>query len=168
MGGGAYLHSVACSNCPRQSSCPHQCVSSTSSHHMKPITRKHHHLMLFDLFVLYVSAVILLRLHDALEGFLVQDVFLMMHELFAGRFVDPHIHIHNQQSTTKCVSTRQDSHGCAGSDQVALPDNSEVDSLHNIIYLNSFMCLVSGPVSISTAIPYARNLLFRPWWCARK
>ena len=83
-----------------------------------------------QLFILCVPAVILLRLHDALEGFLVQDVFLMMHELFAGRFVDPHIHIHNQQSTSKCVST----HGCAGSDQVALPDNSEVDSLHYNIH----------------------------------
>ncbi len=41
MGGGVYSHSVACSNCPRRSCCPHQCVSYNKSpmhYHTKYIT----------------------------------------------------------------------------------------------------------------------------------
>lgn len=130
MGGGACSLSVACSSYPRRSSCPHQCVSSNT-----PLINHNIHTNHYLIFPIFNTlAVILFRLHDALEAFLVHDVFLVMHELFAGRFVDPHVHIHihiHNQNTIARVSTHQETHGCAGSDQVALPDNSEVRWIHH-------------------------------------
>lgn len=70
-------------------------------------------------------AVILLRLSDALEAFLVQDVFQMLHQSFAGRYLDPHI-LQLQASRAQQVKLP----ACSGSSSIALPDNSEVIQSH--------------------------------------
>lgn len=70
-------------------------------------------------------AVILLRLSDALEAFLVQDVFQMLHQSFAGRYLDPHI-LQLQASRAQQVKLP----ACSGSSSIALPDNSEVMQSH--------------------------------------
>lgn len=72
-----------------------------------------------------------------------QDVFQMMHKLFAGRFIDPHLRL--LPPTAALAAAADASAGYAtplGSESVELPDNSEVRCVAIQIFFHSSMQVI--------------------------